>query len=212
MPRGPIGVVPTSFSTRGPKTVPQVDWERIFVLNDENQVLGEYVLNDDSPVESADLTRSIPLSGLRHLVSFYQGEYAFTPFRVDNLWFVLLTRGVPRIEERGSIGTLLAAARLHIPPAIDPVLARREHDLMERELAVQARETALARREQRTNFLEAELIVAATRLRDIEADVRDRENTLSALRDYAVEIQKNFSQRRTPTGRNDPPERSDSSP
>ena len=99
VPRDAIGVVPTRFSTHGPKSVPRIDYERIFVLDSKTNLLGEYALDDDCPLESSDLMRSLPLSGMRHLVSFYSGEYAFTPFKVDDLWFVVLTRGVPRIED-----------------------------------------------------------------------------------------------------------------
>jgi len=118
VPRGDLGILPTVHPIAGPKTVPRVDYERIFVLDASGKLLGEYVLNDECPLEFADLQRSLPMNGLRHLVSFYQGEYAFTPFRVDDLWFVVLTLGVPRIEDRGSIGTLLAAARVHIPRSV----------------------------------------------------------------------------------------------
>src|SRR6266568_2828350 len=68
---------------QGPKKVPRVDYERIFVLDEEMKLLGEYALRDDCPLEYDDLKRLIPISGLRHLVSVYQGEYAFTPFRVE---------------------------------------------------------------------------------------------------------------------------------
>lgn len=190
--RDAIGVVPTSFSMRGPKTVPRVDYERIFVLDAQTNLLGEYALNDECPLESTDLMRSIPVSGLRHLVTFYQGEYTFTPFKVDDLWFVILTRGVPRIEERGSVGTLLAAARLHIPPMIEPLLARREVDLRAREQEIAERESALVRREQRVATGETELRIASTRLTEMEADIRSREAKLVTLRDYAVQMQRTY--------------------
>ena len=138
--REAIGVVPTGFATHGPKTVPRIDYERIFVMDAGSNLIGEYALDDDCPLESSDLRRSVPVNGLRHLVSFYQGEYAFTPFKVDDLWFVILTRGVPRIEERGSIGTLLAAARVHIPPMVEPLLAKREMDIRMKEQELANRE------------------------------------------------------------------------
>jgi hypothetical protein len=189
-PRDAIGVVPTRFATHGPKTVPRVDYERIFVFDSKDNLLGEYALDDDCPLESSDLVRSLPLNGMRHLVSFYQGEYAFTPFKVDDLWFVVLTRGVPRIEERGSVGTLLAAARIHIPPMIEPVLAKKETELRAREHELDARETELLRREQRVGAMEAELHVSSARLAEIELDLRSREATVTTLRDYAVQLQR----------------------
>jgi len=192
VPRGALGTVPTVFATHGPKRVPRVDYERIFVLDAKNDLLGEYVLTDDCPLEYADLRRSIPMNGMRHLVSFYQGEYAFTPFKVDDLWFVVLTRGVPRIEERGSIGTLLAAARIHLLPALEPALARREKELRERERELQEREAVLLRREQRTAQVEAELQLAGIQLREREAELRARENKVKALQDYAIEMQRTF--------------------
>lgn len=190
--RDSIGVVPTRFSTHGPKTVPRVDYERIFVLDSTTNLLGEYALDDDCPLESSDLKRSVPINGLRHLVSFYQGEYAFTPFKVDNLWFVILTRGVPRIEERGSVGTLLAAARIHIPPMLDPAYAKREADLRAREAELSRREADLARREEHAGTVETELRVASTHVKEMEADVSAREAELATLRDYAVQIQRTF--------------------
>lgn len=190
--RSPIGVVPTVFSTHGPKTVPRIDYERIFVLDSKNNILGEYALDDDCPLESSDLFRSLPIVGMRHLVSFYQGEYSFTPFQVDDLWFVVLTRGVPRIEERGSIGTLLAAARLHIPPMVQPRLARMEAELRAKDAELAAREADLVRREQRAGAWESELRVTSTHLTELETDLRTREAKLSTLRDYAVEMQRAF--------------------
>src|SRR5256886_16768034 len=81
---------------------------------------------------------------MRHLLSFYQGEYVFTPFRVGGLWFVLLSRGVPRIEERGSIGTLLAAMRVHLPTSLSPTLAAPEAALPEREGEHDVRQKAVS--------------------------------------------------------------------
>lgn len=176
VPRDAIGVVPTRFSTHGPKSIPRVDYGRIFVLDSKNNLLGEYALDDECPLESSDLLRSLPLNGMRHLVSFYQGEFAFTPFKVDDLWFVVLTRGVPRIEERGSVGTLLAAARIHIPPMIEPLLAKREMEIRAKEQELADREAELLRREQRSGF--------------VELDLRSREASVTSLRDYAVQLQR----------------------
>jgi hypothetical protein len=181
-------------TVQAPRMVPRVDHERIFVLGDDARLLGEYALRDDCPLEYDDLRRSIPVNGMRHLVAFYQGEYAFTPFRVEDLWFVVLTHGVPRIEERGSIGTLLAAMRMHLPPSLSPAIAAREDALQERDREADAREAQLRRREQRLALLEAELRTAATTLRDLEGEVRTRETRLTALRDYALQMQRAFRQ------------------
>ena len=176
------------------RMVPRIDYERIFVLGEDARLLGEYALRDDCPLEYDDLRRSIPVNGMRHLVAFYQGEYAFTPFRVEDLWFVVLSHGVPRIEERGSIGTLLAAMRMHLPPSLSPAIAAREDALGERDREAEAREARLARREQRLALLEAELRSAAITLRDLEGEVRTRETRLTALRDYALQMQRAFRQ------------------
>src|SRR2546430_13168571 len=124
---------------QAPRMVPRVDYERIFVLGEDARLLGEYALRDDCPLEYDDLRRSIPVNGMRHLVAFYQGEYAFTPFRVEDLWFVVLSHGVPRIEERGSIGTLLAAMRMHLPPSLSPAIAAREDALLDPDRELQDR-------------------------------------------------------------------------
>ena len=181
-------------AVQAPRMVPRIDYERIFVLDDGERLLGEYALRDDCPLEYDDLRRSIPLNGMRHLVAFYQGEYAFTPFRVEDLWFVVLTHGVPRIEERGSIGTLLAAMRVHLPPVLSPAVAAREDALREREREAVAREATLGRREQKLALLEAELRSSAIALRDLESEVRTRETRLVALRDYAIQMQRTFRQ------------------
>jgi len=184
----------TRSAVQAPRMVPRIDYERIFVLDDEARLLGEYALRDDCPLEYDDLRRSIPVNGMRHLVAFYQGEYAFTPFRVEDMWFVVLSHGVPRIEERGSIGTLLAAMRVHLPPVLSPAIAAREDALREREREAAARESTLGRREQKLALLEAELRTSAIALRDLEAEVRTRETRLVALRDYAILMQRTFRQ------------------
>ena len=192
VPRDAIGVVPTGFSTHGPKTVPRVDYERIFVLDSKNNLLGEYALDDDCPLESSDLVRSLPINGMRHLISFYQGEYSFTPFKVDDLWFVVLTRGIPRIDERGNVGTLLAAARIHIPPMVEPFLAKRELELRALEQELSIRETEVLRREQHAGAAETELRLSSTRLGEMERDLRAREAKVTTLRDYAVQMERTF--------------------
>ncbi|MGI0148735.1 MAG: hypothetical protein ACREDF_04295 [Thermoplasmata archaeon] len=191
IPRDGTGVV-TNFVVQGPKTVPRIDYERIFVLDTAGKLLGEYVLRDDCPLEAADLERSIPLNGMRHLVTFYQGEYAFTPFRVEDLWFVVLTHGIPRIEERGSIGTLLAAMRIHLPLSLSPTYAAREENNRERASELEAREATVTRREQRVTHLEAELQIAAKKLKAWDTEIRGREARLNSLRDYAIQMQRTF--------------------
>jgi len=186
--------VATRSAVHAPRMVPRIDYERIFVLGEDARLLGEYALRDDCPLEYDDLRRLIPANGMRHLVAFHQGEYAFTPFRVEDLWFVVLSHGVPRIEERGSIGTLLAAMRMHLPPSLSPAIAAREDALRERDREADARESRLARREQRLALLEAELRSAAITLRDLEGEVRTRETRLTALRDYALQMQRGFRQ------------------
>ena len=207
-PREGLGVVPTGYAIFGPKTVPRVDHERIFVLDGQANLLGEYALRDECPLEYADLKRSIPVSGMRHLVSFYQGEYAFTPFRVDDIWFVVLTRGVPRIEDRGSIGTLLAAMRLHLPTVLAPALAEREAVLRRLERDLDEREASLIMREQRVALRESELHFTNATLRELEVDVLARENKLNALRDYAVRMQIAFRNGEPKPPMQDPKERS----
>lgn len=169
-------------------------------------LLGEYALRDECPLEYADLKRAIPVSGMRHLVAFYQGEYAFTPFLVDEMWFVVLTRGVPRIEERGSIGTLLAAMRLHLPTVLGPGLAERDASLRRFERELDDREATLARKEQRVTQRELDLQITMSNLRALEADVLARETKLNALRDYALQMQTAFrkdtgAQRPAPQGK-----------
>lgn len=191
IPRDGTRVV-TNFAIQGPKTVPRIDYERIFVLDQTGKLLGEYVLRDDCPLEFTDLERAIPLNGMRHLVTFYQGEYAFTPFRVETLWFVVLSHGVPRIEERGSIGTLLAAMRVHLPASLPRAYAAREEDLRDQKEELENREAIVTRREQRVTQLEAELTIAAKKLKAFEIEMRDRETRLNTLRDDAIQMQRAF--------------------
>src|SRR5204863_9019988 len=109
-PAQPDGTVGAARSAvQAPRMVPKIDYERIFVLDEGTRLLGEYALRDDCPLEYDDLIRSIPVSGMRHPVAFYQGEYTFTPFRVEALWFVALCYGVARLDERRPIGTPMAA-------------------------------------------------------------------------------------------------------
>src|SRR3989442_13292191 len=103
------------------------------------------------------------------------------PFRVGGLWFVFWSRGVPRIEERGSIGTLLAAMRVHLPPSLSPTLAAREAALRDRERELEARERAVSRKEQRVVQLEEELATATEKMEDLAGEIRARESRLNAL-------------------------------
>src|SRR3989475_11146162 len=185
--RDGVGVVARS-TVQAPRMVPRIDYERIFVLDQDARLLGEYALRDDCPLEYDDLRRSIPVNGMRHLVAFYQGEFAFTPFRVEDLWFVVLSHGVPRIEERGSIGTLLAAMRMHLPPSLSPAIAAREDALRERDREVEAREVHVARREQRLAVLETELRGAAIGLRDLEREGPKTAARVAAFGDDAYEV------------------------
>lgn len=205
-----VGAGPTFMaSPSASKTVARIDYERIFVLDDQGKLLGEYVLRDDCPLEFADLQRATPVNGMRHLVAFYQGEYAFTPFRVENLWFVILTRGLPRIEERGSIGTLLAAVRVHLPMSLPPAVAAMEEQLRVRGWDLDVREADLVRQEQRVLQLEADLEIAAKRLREMEVDLRSREARVSSLRDYAIQMQRALLKERTSS---DAPRKSERNP
>lgn len=205
IPRDGAGVA-TRFPPLGPpKTVPRIDYERIFVLDGSGALLGEYVLRDECPLEFADLERAIPLNGMRHLVSFYQGEYVFTPFRIENLWFVVLSLGIPRIEERGAIGTLLAAMRVHLPGSLPIAYAARETRIREQEVDLDLRDALLTRREQRVTQLEADLQVAARKLIAREREVRGRESRVDALRDYAIQMQREFRRAKVPSdAANDP--------
>lgn len=187
-----IGRGRPSVVTSRPEMVPRVDHERIFVLDEQLGLVGEYALDDECPLEFEDLRRSIPAGGMRHLVAFFQGEYAFTPFRIEGLWFVVLTRGVPRSEERGSTGTLLAALRVHLPASLSGDLAAREAAVWKREREVDAREALLTRREQRVALFEADVKSVAGKLREIEANVRGREIRLDALREYALQMQRSI--------------------
>ena len=196
VPRGELGIVPKVHPIHGPRNMPRVDYERIFVVDEHGAPLGEYVLKDDCPLEHADLRRSVPANGMRHLVSFYLGDYAFTPFRVDNLWFVILSRGVPRIEDRASIGTLLAAARVHIVPNLEPTLAARDTFLRDKEQELAERESALFTREQRALESETETRIQVVRLKEFEAELRMRETKLTSLRDYALEMQRSLARNR----------------
>ena len=109
-----LSAVPKITLTSAPRPVPRIDYERIFVLDGNDEMLSEFVLNDECPAELDDVRRSIPPEGLEHGKSIFRGEYAFTPFEVDDLKFVIVTRGSPGIRERGFIGSLLAAAKIHI--------------------------------------------------------------------------------------------------
>ncbi|HEY5539491.1 MAG TPA: hypothetical protein VIL58_08140, partial [Thermoplasmata archaeon] len=64
--------------------------------------------------------------GLEHGKSMFHGEYVFTPFGIDDLKFVIVTRGTPGIRERGFIGSLLAAAKIHLGSFLEPSPSRRE--------------------------------------------------------------------------------------
>src|SRR2546422_11442743 len=90
------------------------------------------------------------------------------------------------------------------PPSLSPEIAARQDALRELDREAEAREARLGRREQRLALLEAELRSAAITLRDLEGEVRTRETRLTALRDYALQMQRAFRQAKTNAER--PPE------
>ena len=72
--RGGTGTGSRTFPTRGPKTVPQVDYERIFVTDTHTNLLGEYALNDECPLESSE-------EAGERCEEFFHGCLSFLGFR-----------------------------------------------------------------------------------------------------------------------------------
>lgn len=153
---GSLGPGSIGVTREAPRSVHRVNYQWTFVLDEDAALLGGYALSNECPFEWSDLRRALPLSGMRHWISFFMGEYAFTPFRVDDLWFVVLSLGVPQIEERAFIGSLLAATRLHLLAHMAPALARREAILNEGERDLREQETQLDRRALRLDSIDAD--------------------------------------------------------
>lgn len=166
----------------------RVGIDRIFVLDDRWALLGEKVLREGCPVRYVDVRRSVPADGLRDRISFVNQGFAITPFHVDDLWFLVVTRDVPRMDDREAIGTLVSAVRIHVVPNLAFALARREALLRQRERELDALADILSRREQQVSRREREMEAESQRVRAREDSVRERETRLLALRDVVSRI------------------------
>ena len=176
-----------------PKRVARAQLKKVYVLNENGDMTGEYVLDPDCPIDYNDFLKVLPDDGIGDLEVLFVGEYVFTAFQSGKFVFVLLSRGQLAPEDVEWTATLLTAADAHLaaqaggpstdrspePPKTSPDT---EKALADREARIEAREKEVAK-------TEAQLEAAEANLKGRAEELDRQKAQLSALADYVAQLQ-----------------------
>ena len=172
------------------RKVARAQLKKIYVLDERGEMAGEYILDQDCPIDYADFLKVLPDEGIGDRDSLFVGEYVFTAFQSGKFVFVLLSRGQLAPEDVNWTALLLTAANSHLASAANrPAPARAaepkpdvDKGIAERDARLQAKEKSLAE-------LEAKLKAEAANLSGRQEEL-DRQNArLAALADYSTQLQ-----------------------
>ena len=167
--------------------------KKVYVLNEMGDMIGEYVLDPDCPIDYNDFLKVLPDEGVGDREALFVGEYVFTAFQSGKCVFVLLSRGQLGPEDIDWTATLLTAADAHLaaqvksaaparPPEPPKANAEAEKALAEREARLGAREKELAK-------LEAELKATEANLKGRAEELDRQKARVSSLADYVTQLQ-----------------------
>src|SRR3989441_975833 len=139
------------------KKVARAQLKKIYVLDERGEMAGEYVLDQDCPIDYSDFLKVLPDEGIGDRDSLFVGEYVFTAFQSGKFVFVLLSRGQLAPEDVNWTALLLTAADSHLASAANrPASARAaepkpdvDKGIAERDARLQAKEKSLAELEAR---------------------------------------------------------------
>src|SRR5712691_7010100 len=134
------------------KKVARAQLKKIYVLDERGEMSGEYILDQDCPIDYNDFLKVLPDEGIGDRDSLFVGEYVFTAFQSGKFVFVLLSRGQLAPEDVNWTALLLTAADSHLAAATSrPAPARAaepkpdlDKGLAERDARFQAKEKSLA--------------------------------------------------------------------
>src|SRR2546427_1456944 len=134
------------------RKVARAQLKKIYVLDERGEMAGEYILDQDCPIDYNDFLKVLPDEGIGDRDSLFVGEYVFTAFQSGKFVFVLLSRGQLAPEDVNWTALLLTAADSHLAAAASrPAPARAaepkpdlDKGLAERDARFQAKEKSLA--------------------------------------------------------------------
>src|SRR2546426_3905504 len=172
------------------KKVARAQLKKIYVLDERGEMAGEYILDQDCPIDYNDFLKVLPDEGIGDRDSLFVGEYVFTAFQSGKFVFVLLSRGQLAPEDVNWTALLLTAADSHLASAVNrPAPARAaepkpdvDKGIAERDARLQAKEKSLAE-------LEAKLKADAANLSGRQEELDRQKARLAALADYSTQLQ-----------------------
>jgi hypothetical protein len=173
------------------KKVTRAQLKKIYVLNDAGDMVGEYVLDQDCPIDYNDFLKVLPPDGIGDREALFVGEYVFTAFQSGKSVFVLLSRGHLSSEDIDWTALLLTATEAQMaqraapasPPRVEPKSAEEATRLLaEREARVDGREKSLAK-------LEAQLQAEQANLKGRAEELDRQKARVASIADYAAQTQ-----------------------
>jgi len=164
--------------------------KKIYVLDDRGEMAGEYVLDEDCPIDYSDFLKVLPAEGIGDRDSLFVGEYVFTAFQRGKFVFVLLSRGSLARDDVDWTSLILTAADSHLAQvASRPSPGRSAEAKPDLDHALADREARLVPREKTLAVQEAKLQADAANLLGREEEVNRRKAGLAALADYVARMQ-----------------------
>ena len=172
------------------KKVSRAQLKKIYALNERGDMVGEYVLDPDCPIDYNDFLKVLPADGLGDREALFVGEYVFTAFQSDKFVFVLLSRGQLAPEDIDWTSLLLNATEAQMAQRAASAQARTEPKpsddtgkiLAEREARVDAREKTLAK-------LEAQIQADQANLQGRAEELERQKARMTSIADYAAQMQ-----------------------
>ncbi len=180
-----------------PRKVARAQLKKIYVLNDEGDMTGEYVLDAECPIDYNDFLKVLPDDGIGDREALFVGEYVFTAFQSGKSVFVLLSRGHLSPEDMEWTATLLMAADAHLAAEAKGLAPPRPSEppkaTAELEKAIAERENRIGGREKELAKLEVQLQADEANLRGRGEELTRQKEHLTALADYASQMQQSMA-------------------
>lgn len=171
--------------------------EKIYVLDEEGEMTGEYVLNPECPIDFNDFLKVLPDEGIGDREALFVGEYVFTAFQSAKTVFVLLSRGQLSAEDVDWTAILLTAADAHLARATKGTApAPKAPDAkppVEPEKAFMERESRLAAKERDLSQLEAKLKADEANLKGRAEELERQKAQLAAIAEYGAQMQQSVT-------------------
>ncbi len=175
------------------RKVTRAQLKKVYVLNEEGDMAGEYVLDPDCPIDYNDFLKALPDEGIGDREVLFVGEYVFTAFQSGKFVFVLLSRGQLAPEDIDWTATLLTAADAHLAAQAGVAPATRAPEPpkgnAEAEKALTEREARLDAREKELAKLEVQLKATEANLNGRGEELDRQKGRLSTLADYVTQMQ-----------------------